>query len=213
MDAAMELQTEIEPRRKRRSPVRKEELLEAATREFLECGYRDANLSRIIEIAGGSKRNIYKHFEDKQGLFIAVVRQFADQLAEELGETLAPVDMSLRDFLLTFATGYLASCLHPTSLAFYRLAVSETVQFPELGRSVLYDAERTAAKHLETYLAGKIADTAEARDLAELFLTMTRGELHLRSTLDPGQSFTEDQVRAHVARVVDLFLNGAPLRE
>ena len=55
-------------------------LLEAAAREFATRGYDDASLNHILERAGVSKGVAYYYFEDKEDLFLTVVRFYLDQL-------------------------------------------------------------------------------------------------------------------------------------
>lgn len=57
-----------------------EALLESAKKEFLKCGFHNANLRRISADSGVSTNSIYTRFGDKAGLFSAVVKPAADGL-------------------------------------------------------------------------------------------------------------------------------------
>lgn len=59
-----------------------ETLIESAKKEFLEHGFQNANLRRISSESGVSTGSIYTRFEDKAGLFSAVVKPAADGLME-----------------------------------------------------------------------------------------------------------------------------------
>ena len=50
-----------------------ERILECAKQEFLEKGYLDASLRTIATKAGTSTNSIYVRFQDKEGLFEALV--------------------------------------------------------------------------------------------------------------------------------------------
>lgn len=50
-----------------------EKLLECAKQEFLQNGFNNASLRTIAEKAGTTPRSIYTRYEDKQGLFAALV--------------------------------------------------------------------------------------------------------------------------------------------
>ena len=63
---------------------RRESLLKAAAEVFFEQGYAAASIDAIIERAGGSKRNIYSEFGNKQGLFAAIVTGNADKALSSL---------------------------------------------------------------------------------------------------------------------------------
>lgn len=59
-----------------------EAVLECAKKEFLQKGYKDASLRTIAQEAGTSTGSIYTRFQDKEGLFSAVVSPAADGLME-----------------------------------------------------------------------------------------------------------------------------------
>jgi AcrR family transcriptional regulator len=68
------------PRFARLAPERQVALLEAAAQEFGAFGYDDASLNRILDRAGVSKGAAYYYFDDKEDLFLTVVRHYLDQL-------------------------------------------------------------------------------------------------------------------------------------
>lgn len=51
----------------------RQKILDAARREFLAMGYEKASLRRMAEAVGISATAIYRHFEDKESLFTALV--------------------------------------------------------------------------------------------------------------------------------------------
>lgn len=59
-----------------------EALLKQAQLEFLQYGFRDASLRRISADSGVSTNSIYTRFQDKAGLFKALVKPAADGLME-----------------------------------------------------------------------------------------------------------------------------------
>lgn len=48
-------------------------IIEAATAEFLEYGFKDASMRRIASAAGMSASGLYKHFAGKEEMFSALV--------------------------------------------------------------------------------------------------------------------------------------------
>ena len=50
-----------------------ENIIEAATAEFLEYGFTDASMRRIASAAGMSASGLYKHFAGKEEMFAALV--------------------------------------------------------------------------------------------------------------------------------------------
>lgn len=63
-----------------RTPGVTEKLLECAMQEFLANGYNGASLRTIAENAGTTARAVYTRYDDKEGLFSALVNDSASQL-------------------------------------------------------------------------------------------------------------------------------------
>jgi AcrR family transcriptional regulator len=68
------LDTRTETRRRRKAE-RPQEIVEAAFTEFSRNGYATTTLDQIAERAGVTKGTIYVYFENKEHLFISMVRE------------------------------------------------------------------------------------------------------------------------------------------
>jgi AcrR family transcriptional regulator len=62
--------------RRRRKAERPKEILEAAFEEFSRNGYAATTLEQVAERAGVTKGTIYVYFDNKEHLFISMVREF-----------------------------------------------------------------------------------------------------------------------------------------
>ena len=51
------------------------QIMDAARVEFLDNGFGDASMDRIAKGADVSKRTLYKYFESKEKLFLAIIDQ------------------------------------------------------------------------------------------------------------------------------------------
>ncbi|HEX8968831.1 MAG TPA: TetR/AcrR family transcriptional regulator [Chloroflexota bacterium] len=82
------------PRFDKLPPARQNALLEAAALEFGSLGFDDASINHILERAGVSKGAAYYYFDDKEDLFLTVVRHYLGELgidqAAELPESVTP---------------------------------------------------------------------------------------------------------------------------
>jgi len=80
--------------RTRNSEATQQALLEAGARLFAEIGYEAATLEMLAAGAGVTKAMVRYHFEDKAGLYRAVIAETLDHVAEAIGpvrdSTLAP---------------------------------------------------------------------------------------------------------------------------
>jgi AcrR family transcriptional regulator len=71
------------------SDATRKELLQNARAAFAEHGYSEAPIEAVVRAAGMTKGALYHHFGSKQGLFVAVVRDVAEQIAASVGTGLS----------------------------------------------------------------------------------------------------------------------------
>src|SRR5438132_8543304 len=70
------LDTSVMPRLK--APQRREQLISVATKLFAERGYEATTTAAIAEAAGVTEPILYRHFDSKQELFVAIVRSVSE---------------------------------------------------------------------------------------------------------------------------------------
>ena len=75
------------PRRARRA-----QLLESALEVFVAQGYHAAAMDDIADRAGVSKPVLYQHFPGKLELYLALLEQQVDELADRVGQAMAATD-------------------------------------------------------------------------------------------------------------------------
>lgn len=67
---------------------RREQLLDCALKLFARVGYARATTSQLAELAGVTEPIIYRHFENKKHLFVALIERTARQTLEHWNERL-----------------------------------------------------------------------------------------------------------------------------
>ncbi len=87
------------------------ELLLRARSAFAQHGYGDAPIEAVVRAAGMSKGALYHHFGSKQGLFVAVVRDIADEITQRVGVRLSGAPSKAR--FLRACGDYLQATLKP----------------------------------------------------------------------------------------------------
>src|SRR5215475_5478435 len=92
------LETRPETRRRRKAE-RPQEILEAAFAEFSKNGYASTTLDQIAERAGVTKGTIYVYFDNKEHLFISMVRELVKATFDTVQEMFARHDGSTADLL------------------------------------------------------------------------------------------------------------------
>ncbi len=142
-----------------RSARKRRAILEAATTVFLQGGYLGTSMDEIAARAGVSKRTVYQHFTNKEGLFVAIVTSTVDQAAEPVREEVEQLKHSgdLEADLHDLARRQLSRVMRPRLMQLRRLVIGEAGRFPELGRAFY---ERGAGRTIAT-LADAFAHLAE----------------------------------------------------
>jgi TetR/AcrR family transcriptional repressor of mexJK operon len=121
----------------RRSSRKHRAILEAATTVFLNNGYLGTSMDEIAALARVSKQTVYKHFVDKERLFVEIVintvNEISDPVYEEvlnLADT-GDLEADLRDL----ARRLLRGVMQPRLLQLRRLVIGEASRFPALGQT------------------------------------------------------------------------------
>lgn len=191
---------------------RRAAILKAATEVFLEHGYEGARLEEMVRRSGGSLATVYAQFGDKQGLFAAIIAEICQEIVASLPELGEPGVEGLEEVLFAFARTYLGMLLTPSSLALYRVVISESVRYPELGQAVFEAGPKKAAERLADYLCWEAERGAlvvpEPDFAARQFLEMVKGDLHFRALLGSGPTPAIEEIDACVRTATRLFLDG-----
>ena len=130
MTDVLEARTET---RRRRKAERPQEILEAAFVEFSRNGYAMTTLDRVAERAGVTKGTIYVYFENKEHLFISMVREVTKTTLDTVHEMLETHDGSTADLLRAqFSFIYQHIVEDRRRREVLRMLIAEAPRFPEL---------------------------------------------------------------------------------
>lgn len=120
-----------------RSGRKHKAIMEAATTVFLSKGYVGATVDEIAAVAQVSKQTIYKHFEDKERLFAAIVLATAeevDELVRFAGNTLSE-SSDLEKDLGRLAQELMVAMMQPHLLQLRRLIIANADRLPHISRA------------------------------------------------------------------------------
>jgi len=119
-------------------------IVHAARKLFLESGYAKTSMDSIADAAGVGIKTVYRHFENKDDLFSAVMYAACnpsafEELSGEEQEKTVELEESWfskppRTALVLAGIEYLQHALSEEQLALYRVVTQEAHLFPELGR-------------------------------------------------------------------------------
>lgn len=190
---------------------RREKLLAAAAEIFFEQGYAATSIDAIIARSGGSKRNIYNEFGNKEGLFTALVSMHAERALSTL--VIDEIEgRTLRETLISFGCQLMGVFLSPVMIGLYRSVVAEAGRNPVLGRIYYENGPARGAARLATVLEAAHArgefHADDCARIADHFVGLMRDNLYLQVTLGLRPPPDEQETRKAVLSAVDLFLKG-----
>jgi AcrR family transcriptional regulator len=196
-------------RRTRRGDERSRQIRSTATELFLKRGYDDVSVDEIVRAVGGSKTNVYNHFRNKEGLFVAIVKG----LCEDLLASFVTIDVSalgVEEGLRSLALALLDILLQDRHLAFQRLIIAETARFPALGHAWFENGPQTSRRIIAQFVekqqrAGRLR-ASDPHQSATLFHDMITYDLMYRAML--GHKPSENEVRNRIDMAIDVFLRG-----
>ncbi|WP_347404111.1 TetR/AcrR family transcriptional regulator [Nodosilinea sp. P-1105] len=161
------------------------QILQGAMQEFLQHGYAGTSMDRVAATAGVSKPTVYSYFQDKEGLFQALVKYVAQTRCQQVmgqhnwqGE---PAEVIRR-----LATNAIETELQDMDYQnFLRLMAGESGRFPQLAQAFVENLTKPAIEQLTAYLnahseLGLPDPEAAARVLlgSTVFFIMTQSIMH-----------------------------------
>ncbi len=194
-------------KREARKQDRRDAIVAAARRSFLEDGYAATSMSGLLKTLGGSKATLWSYFRSKEELFAAVIADVTAAFRQQVtGELLTPGEMEAT--LVNFCRVFMNKTAHPDALAAWRLVVGESGRFPEVGRIFYQQAASHIERALATYIAqqiaaGRLRDEG-AIDMARVLTGMTA--THHNRKLWGIEAIDPAAIDANARRFVGYFL-------
>jgi AcrR family transcriptional regulator len=130
---------------------RKQRVIEAATKLFVDHGFAATSLVDIARHAGVATRTIYQHFGDKADMFREVI--FSRDNAPPTEPPAISGEDSLFTSLMRIAHYTLEISLNPKTVKLMRLMVSEHERFAELTRKVANTSYEAFYGHIQKMFA------------------------------------------------------------
>ena len=128
------------------------QILNGALQEFLAHGYAGTSMDRVAATAGVSKPTVYNHFQDKEGLFRALVQKIARERFQIKFNTeilSGPPEESLPRLLASMVNTIADDDDYQD---FVRLVIGESGRFPELSRTFVTYLVRPGLQQMQEYL-------------------------------------------------------------
>jgi TetR/AcrR family transcriptional regulator, mexJK operon transcriptional repressor len=184
-------------------------IVAAAGDLFVAHGYGAVSMDAVARAATVSKATLYAHFPSKDALFATIIQDAcrqniaAEGFLPDDGNDLAAGLTALGGRLLRFF-------LEDRTLAIYRVVVTESVRFPELGRA-FYANGPDRFLHLFSQWLARLGEAGRLTVpdpvmAAEQFIGLLRTGLYLRATLGITPPPSEERIDQTVSAAVTVFL-------
>jgi TetR/AcrR family transcriptional repressor of mexJK operon len=187
--------------------AKRDAILEAARKVFMEVGFGATSMDTIAAEAKVSKQTVYNHFGSKEELFAAMVRFIVDQKLTVFSE--AAKGGKPEETLRTIAHQFLDPGAADQRVAMYRVLMAEAPRFPELG-DIFYSAGPAVVRRfLADYLAEQHARGAlrveDPMLTAEQFFGMLNG-CQLKAQLGIERLPDKRRIDAYIDHAVMLLM-------
>jgi TetR/AcrR family transcriptional regulator, mexJK operon transcriptional repressor len=116
-------------------------------------------MDEIAALSGVSKQTVYKHFANKESLFVEIVTSMTDQAGDVVHDEMPEFEEGgdVAEYLRTYAYRQLMVVLTPRLMQLRRMVIGEVTRFPELAR-VLYERGPKRAMAMLAASFSRLAD-------------------------------------------------------
>jgi AcrR family transcriptional regulator len=169
------------------SERKREAIARAALTLFAIDGYERTSVDAIATEAGVSKRTVYSHYDDKESLFLSVVRDTYEAMLARISDIVdhVPWDHELGAALTKCATDITRSIVRsPERSTLARLLITEAPHFPDV-IDLLHTRQVAPliAAHLERLAAAGRLIVTDGKQAAEHLAALTFGQVSTRSLM------------------------------
>lgn len=188
-------------------------ILEAAFAAFTERGFAETSTLEIATRARVSKRELYALFGSKQEMLIACIGERAKRLKMP-ADLPDPRDRAMLAYVLaSFGAQLLREVSDPTVVAVFRLAISEAVRAPEVGKmlnDIGIETSRGALRELVSRAREAKLLEGEPAELADHFAGLLWGNRMLSLLLDTAARPAAHEISARAEAATEAFLRAYP---
>ncbi len=165
-----------------RAQAKRDAIHTTAQALFLRHGFAGTSMDAIALTANVSKQTLYRYYQNKEALFVAILEQLAlDHLAEPalLAARDTPMDSraTLEHALTLWAQRSITHILQPAYVGLVRLLVAELPRFPQLGARFFHAVPQQGGAFLRTLLESAHSHGVIAVDDLELAIRLLAGPL------------------------------------
>ncbi|MFQ5659322.1 MAG: TetR/AcrR family transcriptional regulator [Gammaproteobacteria bacterium] len=190
---------------------KKDAILDAASRMFLERGYHATSITEMARQARISKETVYRYFKSKDGLFAAVIDKELPSYRDVLNiSDIESEEMEISEVLIRAGTKLLTILTSDHAMALRRMIFYESLKRPDLGHYYYSFGPVRGYKSFESYFSryrhkGK-ESSFDPKDLARYFTGMLLHKTILQCECCVIKNPSKQKIKKLVQQVVRDFL-------
>lgn len=192
-----------------KTEAKREAILDAASKVFLEAGFDGASMAEIAKMVGGSKATLYSYFKSKEELFVDVMHRAAHQQLDPLVDALSQDNDNLPMALQTFGEQVLGFLCSAPTIQSRRVVVAESGR-SDIGRRFHEQGPREGMQKVAEFLArqmelGKLRPS-DPLLAAQQLAALLECETVIPLLLGIETEMPPDRIREAVKRALQTFL-------
>ncbi|XUW91474.1 TetR/AcrR family transcriptional regulator [Burkholderia sp. M6-3] len=192
------------------APTKRNQILDAATRVFLQHGFEGTSMDRVAAESGAARRTLYNQFDGKEALFEAMTaRIWASFPVFDITRD----EESLRDpkvGLTRLGRAVSDFWIPAEAVAFLRMVIAEGPRFPGLTKTFFEKGKAPAMDAVATYLDAlskrKLVKIKNAKLAARQFLGLIDEPLLWVRVLGVEETYSRQERELIVENAVEMFL-------
>lgn len=186
---------------------RRDQIITAATEQFLDCGFDRTSMVGIAQHAGVSKQTLYSHFGSKESLFREAITHACRKHTPQ--ELLSQSDLALQPALIKLGTELCALLFSEDAIRLECLCIAGATVHTEVSTMFWQAGPAWVQSQLCSYFAqlisaGKLRDR-DPELIAQQFLSLLCGETRMKVLMGIS-SITEIDVSSVVHDTVDVIV-------
>ncbi len=194
----------IKPTLKKKDTPKEDAILKAATSLFLRKGYSGVSMEEIAKKSSVAKQTLYSYFRGKDDLFRSIIHAQSEAFFAILPDTEnSPQD--IKTFLYQVGTAAINMMFRGDTLELYRLLVSESPRFPELGEYYWQTGGQALIKRMTDFLQENGFANKHAKIATDQFLSLLIGSTLSMALLKKNYRPTKLEKERHIELAVSAF--------
>ncbi|THD65522.1 MAG: TetR/AcrR family transcriptional regulator [Bradyrhizobium sp.] len=187
---------------------KRRQILDGASKVFMDLGFDGASMGEIARAAGVSKGTLYVYFADKNRLFEAIVeRETLDQ--QKMAFNFDP-ERDVATTLREFGQAYIALLCRPGGGSAIRTVMAIAERMPEVGRRYYEQVLEKTIDRLAGYLEAHVgpADLAieDCQLAASQFMLMCQASLFLPFIFQAAPAPSAERMAQVIESATQMFL-------